>query len=100
MTTKSDNGVSKYNNYGLLLVRDRSPCSQQQDLSKVPRRTSPINDFNPNIMLVPSYLKVERSQQRIPRMAAKVPFLTDPRGKKPRRILRLSDPREQQKLKH
>ncbi|GFO13695.1 hypothetical protein PoB_004020000 [Plakobranchus ocellatus] len=43
---------------------------------------------------------LERSQQRSPRMAAEVPLLPCPRGKKPRRILRLPVPREQQKPKY
>ncbi|GFO15147.1 hypothetical protein PoB_004165200 [Plakobranchus ocellatus] len=51
-------------------------------------------------MLVRSRLSFERSQQRSPRMAAEVAFLPRPRGKQPRRILRLSIPREQQKLRH
>ncbi|GFO29528.1 hypothetical protein PoB_005603300 [Plakobranchus ocellatus] len=48
---------------------------------------------------MPSTLNFERSQQRSPRMAAEVPLLPGPRGKKPR-ILWLTVPREQQKLKY
>ncbi|GFO16028.1 hypothetical protein PoB_004253300 [Plakobranchus ocellatus] len=41
-------------------------------------------------------VSLEGSQQRLPRMATEVPLLPHPRGEKPRRILRLSVPREQQ----
>ncbi|GFO24194.1 RNA-directed DNA polymerase from mobile element jockey [Plakobranchus ocellatus] len=51
-------------------------------------------------MLVPLRLNFEQSQQRSPRMAAKVPLLLRQRGKKSRRILRLPVPREQQKPKY
>ncbi|GFN82814.1 RNA-directed DNA polymerase from mobile element jockey [Plakobranchus ocellatus] len=59
-----------------------------------------IKRFQPVLMLVPSRPSFERSQQRFPRMAAEVPLLPRPRGKKPRRILRLPVPREQQKQKY
>ncbi|GFO04507.1 RNA-directed DNA polymerase from mobile element jockey [Plakobranchus ocellatus] len=59
-----------------------------------------IKRFQPELLLVPSNLSFERSQQRSPRMAAEVPLLPCPRGKKPRRILRLPVPREQQKPKY
>ncbi|GFO13699.1 hypothetical protein PoB_004020400 [Plakobranchus ocellatus] len=59
-----------------------------------------IKRFQPELLLVPSNLSFERSQQRSPRMAAEVPLLPRPRGKKPRRILRLPVPREQQKPKN
>ncbi|GFO45335.1 hypothetical protein PoB_007184000 [Plakobranchus ocellatus] len=58
-----------------------------------------IKRFQPVLMLVPSRPSFERSQQRSPRMAAEVPLLPRPRGKKPRRILRLPVPRKQQKPK-
>ncbi|GFO50021.1 RNA-directed DNA polymerase from mobile element jockey [Plakobranchus ocellatus] len=59
-----------------------------------------IKRFQSEHLLVPSNLSFERSQQRSPRIAAEVPLLPRPRGKKPRRILRLPVPREEQKLKY
>ncbi|GFO02030.1 hypothetical protein PoB_002853500 [Plakobranchus ocellatus] len=56
--------------------------------------------FQPVLMFVPLRLNFKRSQQRSPRMAAEVPILLRSRGKKPRRILRLPVPREQQKRRH
>ncbi|GFO17876.1 hypothetical protein PoB_004438100 [Plakobranchus ocellatus] len=59
-----------------------------------------IKRFQPVLMLVSSKLSFEPSQHRPPRMAAEVALLPRSRGKKPRRILWLSVPREQQKLRH
>ncbi|GFO48535.1 hypothetical protein PoB_007504000 [Plakobranchus ocellatus] len=59
-----------------------------------------IKRFQHELLLVPTNLSFDRSQQRSPRMAAEVPLLPRPRGKKPRRILRLPVPREQQKPKY
>ncbi|GFO13705.1 hypothetical protein PoB_004021000 [Plakobranchus ocellatus] len=59
-----------------------------------------IKRFQPELLLVPSNLSIERSQQRSPRMAAEVPLLPRPRGNKPRRIIQLPVSREQQKLKY
>ncbi|GFN81043.1 hypothetical protein PoB_000754900 [Plakobranchus ocellatus] len=55
-----------------------------------------IKRFQREHFLVPSNLSFERSQQHSPRMAAEVPLLPLPKGKKPRRIFRLPVPREQQ----
>ncbi|GFO23031.1 hypothetical protein PoB_004953600 [Plakobranchus ocellatus] len=41
-----------------------------------------IKRFQPELLLVPSNLSFERSQQRSPRMAAEVPLLPRPKGKK------------------
>ncbi|GFO10695.1 RNA-directed DNA polymerase from mobile element jockey [Plakobranchus ocellatus] len=51
------------------------------------------NTISRRTFLVPSNLSFERSQQRSPRMAAEVPLLPRPGGKKPRRILRLPVPK-------
>ncbi|GFN98876.1 hypothetical protein PoB_002538200 [Plakobranchus ocellatus] len=59
-----------------------------------------IKRFQREHLLVPPSLSSERSQQRSPRMAAEVPLLPRPKGKNPRRILRLPVPREQQKSKY
>ncbi|GFO31662.1 hypothetical protein PoB_005816700 [Plakobranchus ocellatus] len=59
-----------------------------------------IKRFQREHLLVPSNLSFERSQQRSPRMAAEVPLLPRPRGKKPRGILQLPVPTEQQKPKY
>ncbi|GFO40717.1 hypothetical protein PoB_006722200 [Plakobranchus ocellatus] len=59
-----------------------------------------IKRFRPEHMLVLSSLTLERSQQLLPRMVAEVSLLPRPKGDMPRRILQLSVPREQQKLKH
>ncbi|GFO36942.1 RNA-directed DNA polymerase from mobile element jockey [Plakobranchus ocellatus] len=59
-----------------------------------------IKRFQREHLLVPSSLSFERSQQRSQRMAAEVLLLPRLRGKKPRRILRIPIPREQQKLKY
>ncbi|GFO32773.1 hypothetical protein PoB_005927800 [Plakobranchus ocellatus] len=56
-----------------------------------------IERYQREHLLVLSSLNFEQSQQHSPRMAAEVPLLPHPRGKKPRKILRLSVPREQQK---
>ncbi|GFN96532.1 hypothetical protein PoB_002303800 [Plakobranchus ocellatus] len=59
-----------------------------------------IKRFQHKLLLVPSSPSFEQSQQRSPRIAAEVPLLPRPRGKKPRRILWLAVPREQQKPKY
>ncbi|GFO22148.1 hypothetical protein PoB_004865300 [Plakobranchus ocellatus] len=41
-----------------------------------------IKRFQPELLLVPSNLSFEQSQQRSPRMAAEVPLLPRPRRKK------------------
>ncbi|GFO27379.1 hypothetical protein PoB_005388400 [Plakobranchus ocellatus] len=58
-----------------------------------------IKRLQPEDMVVLSNFNLERSQQRLPWIAVEVPLLPHPRGEMPRRILRLSVPREQQKLK-
>ncbi|GFO05411.1 RNA-directed DNA polymerase from mobile element jockey [Plakobranchus ocellatus] len=59
-----------------------------------------IKRFQREHLLVPSSVSFERSQERSPRMAAEVTLLPHPRGKKPRRIIRLPVPREQEKPKY
>ncbi|GFO48310.1 hypothetical protein PoB_007481500 [Plakobranchus ocellatus] len=59
-----------------------------------------IKRFQPLLVLVPLRLNFERSQQHSPRMAAEMPFLPRSRGEKPKRIIRLSVPRKQQKAKY